>query len=77
MAQHAIAAQKWKSAVLYGLTAPTDSIAHGSPVPDALRGQPFANFRDPFDPLLEIWRAGYAIAQERQGHLVLVAPLRS
>lgn len=73
MAQHAIAAQSWKSAVLHGLSATTDSIAHGSDVPTALRGRPFAELADPFDPLLEIWRAGHAVARGTQSHLILVA----
>lgn len=73
MAQHAIAAQSWKSAVLHRLSAGTDSIAHGSDVPTALRGRPFAEFADPFDPLLEIWRAGHAVARGTTTHLALVA----
>jgi len=74
MAQHAIAAQTWKSAVLHGLHATEDSIAHGSEVPAALRGRAFADFSDPFDPVLDIWRAGYAVAQGIDDHVALVAP---
>jgi hypothetical protein len=77
MAQHAIAAQAWKSAVLHGLRATAESITHGSAVPTALRGRLFSELADPFDPVVEIWRAGYAVGQGVESHLALVARLPS
>jgi hypothetical protein len=72
MAQHAIAALYWKSAVLHDLVVPDDSTVQGASVPSALRGHRFKDALDPFDPLLEIWRAGYAVGGEVDNHLVLV-----
>lgn len=72
MAQHAIAAQYWKSAVLHDFVASDDSIVKGAEVPAGLRGSRFKDLPDPFDPLLEIWRGGYAVGDEVDKHLVLV-----
>ncbi len=72
MAQHAIAAQYWKSAVLHDLVAPDDSIVRGAEVPPGLRGSRFKDLPDPFEPLLEIWRGDYAVGDEVDKHLVLM-----
>jgi hypothetical protein len=58
------ASELWRSAALYGYRFPAP-------------GRRVAELPDPFEPLFEIWRRGYALDSITQDAIVLVAPASS